>query len=183
MQNSISMTSQNQSHTLSYLVSPPSADYRTHSSWHRFDQIIQCHKNVFRSRVALTFCHLVLITGESGRLLQHTPKILLEVQVWTLWRSKMNHCCSFSTFRWSDSQPKPDQLIQPQILTLPPQACTVGTMHDGYITWSLLTLMHSSLWTGSIWTHQSCGLFHIPPESNLSAPEHTEAVSTDKLQW
>lgn len=91
-------------------------------------------KNVFRSRVALTFCHLVLITGESDRLLQHIPKILLEVQVWTLWRSKMNHCCSFSTFRWSASQPKPDQLIQPQILTLPPQACTVGTMHDGYIT-------------------------------------------------
>lgn len=46
------------------------------------------------------------------------------------------------------AEPRPDQLQQPQIIALPPQACTVGTRHDGCITSSasLPTLMHPSLW-------------------------------------
>ena len=64
---------------------------------------------------------------------------------------------SFSIFRlsadlifWSDdvAEPRPDQLKQPQIITLPPQTCVVDTRHDGCITSSAspLTLVHPSLW-------------------------------------
>ena len=46
----------------------------------------------------------------------------------------------------NDAEPRPDQLNQPQIITLPPQACTAGTRHDGCITSfaSLLTLIYPS---------------------------------------
>ena len=40
--------------------------------------------------------------------------------------------------------PRPDQLNQPQIITLPPQACLVGTRHDGCITSDHMTLFHCS---------------------------------------
>merc|ERR1712035_273013 len=61
--------------------------------------------------------------------------------------------CSFSVFDlifWAHNvaEPRPEQLKKTQIITLPPQACTVGTRHDGCITSSasLLTLMPPSLW-------------------------------------
>ena len=46
------------------------------------------------------------------------------------------------------AEPRPDQLKQPQIITLPLQACTVGTGHEWCITSSasLLTLICPSLW-------------------------------------
>lgn len=34
-------------------------------------------------------------------------------------------------------EPRPDQLLQPQIIALPPQPCTVGTRHDACITLSI----------------------------------------------
>ena len=48
-----------------------SCDYVTRSLWHRFDKLQQCHDIYFRP--------------ESHSLLQHIPKILSEVKVWTLW--------------------------------------------------------------------------------------------------
>jgi len=56
---------------------------------------------------------------------------------------------SFSIFLWAhnDVEPRPDQLQQPQIIALHPQAYMVGTRHDKCITSSpsRLTLMRTSL--------------------------------------
>ena len=71
------------------------------------------------------------------KILQHIPKIVTKVQVWTLWclcqsmyvvnsGSQLTSCFGRITLLI-----RPDQLNLPQIITLLLQSCTLGTRHDG----------------------------------------------------
>lgn len=70
------------------------------------------------------------------------------------------------------AEPRPDQEKQPQISTLLPKACTVGTMHDGCIAScaSLLHLMYPCLWDRvNLDVSDHMTFFSVAPESNLYA--------------
>ena len=56
----------------------------------------------------------------------------------------------------SGAEPRPDQLNQPQVVTLHPQACTVGTWHDGCITSSASRLtLTLCQWHIQIWNAET----------------------------
>ena len=68
---------------------------------------------------------------------------------------------------WSHNvaEPRPDQLKQPQMITLPPQTCVVDTRHDGCITsssslltslWNRVHLDTSEHMTFSHWAQSLC---------------------------
>ena len=66
-----------------------SFDYGTHSLWHCFHKLLQCHKIYFRPVLHSFFTKILYWWWESRAteqsLLQHIPKILNGVKVWTLW--------------------------------------------------------------------------------------------------
>ena len=77
------------SHTLIFRWINFSFDYRAHSLWHCFDKLLQCHKIYFRPVLHSFFSKILFWWWESWTtaesLLQHIPKILNGVKVWTLW--------------------------------------------------------------------------------------------------
>ena len=85
-------------------------------------------------------CHLVIFPVSLGKRKIHWCKNLLIQYIQVVsWPHFLAH---------NVTEPRPEQLKQPQIITLPPQACTVGARHDGSITSSssLLPLTPPSLW-------------------------------------
>lgn len=107
----------------------------------------------------------LMVVSSSMKLIPQGPRTRLsQFEPCESW-----HChpaiWPFSTFRYSAdlillpnvfTKPRPDQVKQPHIITLPPVSCTVATIHDGCITSfaSLLTLMCPLLWNRVIWICQ-----------------------------